>query len=259
MHVRKVQPACGWRWVVEGFRLLSMRPLAVLGMTVLFLFTLVVPTVLPVIGGFAPLLLTPGLAVGFMQAVRTVQAGRMPSPWTLYSGFTDNGGLAWRPLVILGIINAALTAAVLSLTMLADGGTLFQVASGAIDADDPALQDVSLAYAAIVFLLLYLPVQMAMWYAPIFVGWHRVPPVKALFFSLYAVWQNKAAFVVYAAGWFSVAVAVSIVLQILRAVLPPGMMPLLLSPLSLVMLGALYCSFWPSYRDVVAEDEVVAA
>jgi hypothetical protein len=257
MRVRKVQPRCGWRWVIEGFRLLGTRPLAVLGMTVLFLFTLVLPTVLPVIGGFAPLLLTPALAVGYMQAVRAVQAGRMPSPWTLYAGFTDNGGKAWRPLVILGATNVALTAAVLSLTMLADGGTLFRVASGAIESDDPALQDVSLAYAALVFLLLYLPVQMAMWYAPLFVGWHGVAPVKALFFSLVAVWQNKAAFVVYAAGWFAVAVALSIVLQLFRAVLPEGLMPLLLSPLSLAMLGALYCSFWPSYRDVIAEDDAV--
>jgi hypothetical protein len=258
MQVRKVHPAIGWRWVIEGFRLLGMRPLAVLGLTVLFLFTLIIPTVFPVIGGFAPLLLTPALAVGFMQAVKSVQAGQMPSPWTLYSGFTSHGGQGWRPLLILGAINAGLTALVLSLTMLADGGTLFRIASGAIEADDAALQDASLAYAAIVFLLLYVPVQMAMWYAPIFVGWHRIAPVKALFFSLIAVWRNKAAFFVYATGWLIVAIAVSVALQVIRALLPPGLMPLLLSPLSLVMLGSVYCSFWPSYRDVVTEDETPA-
>lgn len=257
MRVRKVPAGCGWRWVLEGFRLLAMRPVAVLGLTVLFLFTLVVPTMFPLIGGFAPLLLTPALALGFMQAVRNVQAGRMPSPWTLYAGFTEQGGQIWRPLLILGILNAALTAAVLSLTMLADGGTLFRIASGTIDPDDAALQQASLAYAALVFLLLYMPVQMAMWYAPVFVGWHRVPPVKALFFSLIAVWRNKGAFFVYATGWFVVAIAMSIALQLLRAALPAGLMPLLLSPLSLVMLGSLYCSFWPSYRDVI-DEEVVA-
>jgi hypothetical protein len=259
MYVRKVQPACGWRWVIEGFRLLGTRPLAVLGMTVLFLFTLVVPTVFPLIGGFAPLLLTPALAVGFMQAVRGIQEGRMPSPWTLYSGFTEHGGQVWRPLLILGAINAALTASVLALTAMADGGTLFRLATGALDPNDAAAQDASLAYAAIVFLLLYLPVQMAMWYAPLFVGWHRVSPPKALFFSLIAVWRNRAAFFVYMTGWFIVAIALSIVLQVLRGLLPDGMMPLVMSPASLAMLGALYCSFWPSYRDVIGIEEAPAA
>jgi hypothetical protein len=107
-----------------------------------------------------------------------------------------------------------------------------------------------------VFILLYLPVQMAMWYAPIFVGWHRVSPGKALFFSLVAVWRNKYAFVIYGLGWVVVAIALSMAVQLLRTVLPEGAMPILMSPLSLAMLGALYCSFWPSYRDVV-NDSIV--
>jgi hypothetical protein len=261
MQVQRVQPACGWRWVLEGFRLLGTRPLAILGLTVLFIFTVIVPTIVPVIGGFAPLLLTPGLAVGFMAAVRTVQAGRMPSPWILYSGFTDHGGHGWKPLLVLGSMNAGLTAGVLMLTMLADGGMLFRLAAGAMDPDDASLRQPSLAYSAILFILLYLPVQMAMWYAPVFVGWHKVTPGKALFFSLVAVWRNKRAFLVYILGWLVVAVALSIGVQVLRMAMPEGLMPILMSPLSLAMLGALYCSFWPSYRDVVIDSivEVAAA
>jgi hypothetical protein len=259
MQAYRVRPGCGWRWVLEGFRLLGTRPLAILGLTVLFLFTVIVPTVFPIIGGFAPLLITPGLAVGFMAAVRTVSGGSMPSPWVLYSGFTDKAGQGWKPLLVLGAMNAVLTGTVLMLTMLADGGTLFRLATGAMDPGDTAAQDVSLVYATAVFLLLYLPVQMAMWYAPVFVGWHGVPPAKALFFSLIAVWRNKAAFVVYGIGWLLVAVALSMVLQLLRGALPEGVMPIIMSPVSLAMLGALYCSFWPSYRDVVIDAELPAA
>lgn len=251
MQVVKVHPRYGWRWIIEGFRLLGKRPLAVLGLTVLFLFTLVVMTILPVVGGFAPLLLTPGLAVGYMQAVRKISEGGLPTPWTLYAGFLAHDRQGWKPLLVLGLINAALTALVLGISALADGGTLFRLATGAIDGDDPALQDQSLAHAALVFLLLYLPVQMAMWYAPVFVGWHGQTPVQALFFSLVAVWRNKAAFIVYMSGWFLVAVAVSLVLQLVRGLLSESLLPLLMSPISLAMFGALYCSFWPSYRDVV--------
>jgi hypothetical protein len=253
MQVSLASAALGWKWVTDGFGLLRRHPLALLGLTVLFLFTIIIPTVIPVIGGFAPLLLTPALSVGYMQAVRTAESGRMPTPWMLYDGFRAQGGRDARPLLLLGLINCVLTVAVLAITMLADGGTLFRIATGTINGDDPALAESGLLFAAIVFLLLYTPVQMAMWYAPMFVAWHRLQPVKALFYSLVGVWRNKRAFLVYMVGWFGVAVAISVAVQIVKLVLPANLMPLLLSPLSLVMLAALYCSFWPAYRDVVRD------
>ena len=253
MQVTRAPARAGWGWVAQGFALLRRRPLALLGLTVLFLFTVVLPTAIPLVGGFAPLLLTPALSVGYMQAVRATEAGRMPSPWTLYDGLRGRGGRDARPLLALGLLNCVLTVAVLAATAVVDGGTLFRIATGAIAPDDPALAESGLVFAAVVFLLLYTPVQMAMWYAPVFVAWHRLQPVRALFYSLVGVWRNRAAFTVYLLGWFGVAVALSIALQLLRPLLPAGLLPLLLSPLSLVMFAALYCSFWPSYRDVVVD------
>jgi len=253
MQVLEVPAGTGWRWMLEGFRLMRRRPLALLGMTVLFLFTIVLPTVIPVVGGFAPLVLTPALAVGFMRAVRIAEAGAMPAPWTLFSALGEGGQKGLRALLLLGAINCVLTVAVLAVSMFADGGTLFRIATGAIGNDDPALSQGSVIYAALVFLVLYTPVQMAMWYAPVFVAWHGLHPVKALFYSLFAVWRNRGAFVVYLVAWFAVAVGLSVLVQVTKAVVPPGVLPMLLSPLSLVMLCALYCSFWPTYRDVVAD------
>jgi len=71
---------------------------------VLFLFSVMLPSVLPVIGQFAPLVLTPALSVGYMQAVRTAEAGRMPSPWMLYDGLRAQKGRGERPLLLLGLI-----------------------------------------------------------------------------------------------------------------------------------------------------------
>jgi hypothetical protein len=253
MQVSRVPARTGWTWVQGGFGLLRRFPLAMLGLTVLFLLTVVVPTAIPLIGGFAPLVLTPALSVGYMQAVRIAEGGRAPVPWTLYDGLRAQGGRGARPLLLLGLINCVLTVAVLALSMVADGGTLFRMATGAISPDDPALVERGLLFAAIVFMLLYTPVQMAMWYAPVFVAWHRLSPVKALFYSLVAVWRNKAAFTVYFLGWSVVAVGLSVALQLVKPLLPSTVLALLLSPLSLCMLAALYCSFWPSYRDVITD------
>jgi len=62
MHVRQVPALSGWGWVKEGFQLMARQPMALIGLTVLFVLTIVLPTILPVIGGFAPLLLTPALS-----------------------------------------------------------------------------------------------------------------------------------------------------------------------------------------------------
>ena len=253
MQVMRAPAAVGWKWVGEGFALLRRRPLALLGLTVLFFFSLIVPSILPLVGPFAPLVLMPALSVGYMQAVRTAEGGRMPSPWSLYDPLRAKRGRGARPLLMLGLIYAGLTALSLALSALADGGTLFRAATGSLESDDPALSQGGIAFSALMFLLIYTPVQMAMWYAPMFVAWHGRDPVQAMFYSLIGVWRNKAVFVVYLLGWVAVFVGLGVAVRLLGALLPPALLPMLLSPLMLVMAAAIYCSFWPSYRDVVVD------
>ena len=253
MQVNRAPASAGWQWVVQGFRLLRRRPLPLVGLMVLFFFSIAVPTILPVIGQFASLALMPALSLGFVQAVRAVDAGRIPTPWSLYDGLRARGGRGAVPLLQLGAANCVLTVGALAASTLADGGALFRFFNGALPADDPALADTSFAFAALVFMTLYVPVQMAMWYSPMFVAWHGVPPGKALFYSWISVWRNRAAFVVYGLGWLGVAAAMSIGLRLVGTLVPAPVLPLLLSMMSLVLLAAVYCSFWPTWRDVVRE------
>lgn len=258
MQVKPLTPLLGWRWVLEGFRLMARMPLALIGLTVFFVLAIVLPSALPLIGTFAPLFLTPALSVGFMQGVRISARNERPGPLVLFEGFRSEGGKHIRSLVLLGAINCILTSAVLALSMVADGGTLFRVATGAISSNDPSLNEGSLITAALVFGALYAPVQMAMWYAPLFVVWHGQSAPKSLFFSLVAVWRNKWTFTVFLLGWFGIAVVASLAVQLLKGVVGGSIMTLLVTPLSLVMLCSLYCSFWPSYRDAVTSDESAA-
>jgi hypothetical protein len=79
---------------------------------------------------------------------------------------------------------------------------------------------------------------------------------KALFFSLAAVMRNKWPFLQFSIAWGVVALVSSLLVQVLRAALgaSPMALSIVLSPLSLIILTALYASFWPSYRDVVSDD-----
>ena len=255
MQIQSLPAATGRRWVADGFRLLRRYPVPLLALTFLYLLMLMAATIIPLVGPFAPMLLTPVLAVGVMHAVRAADQGRLPTPQMLFAGFRDAGGKAWKPLMLLGLLNVVSTLVALATASVADGGTLLKIATGQTTTDDPALHEQTLLIASMVFMLLYTPVQMALWYAPLFVAWHGIPLGKALFFSFVGILRNKGAFLQYVLGWMVVALLASLAVQLLKMIFgdAPLLISLVLSPLSLVVLTALYCSFWATYRDAVTD------
>jgi hypothetical protein len=256
MRIVPLPAFAGWRWIARGFALLRRQPIALLAITFLNLVLLSMSVLVPFVGSIAPLVLAPAFMVGLMRAIRTADEGRMPLPSMLFAGFREDGGRALRPLLLLGIANAMATMLALALAALFDGGALMQIATGSIDdADLEKLDEVSLWLAAAAFVVAYLPVQMAMWYAPLFVAWHRTPPLKSLFFSLLAVWRNRRAFLVYGLGWFGVAFAGSLVVRAVQGAFGshPLVTSMILSPLSLALITVIYCSFWPTYREPVSD------
>lgn len=258
MRIALLPALAGWRWVARGFGLLRRQPIALLAITFLNLLLLSLSVLVPFVGSIAPLVLAPALLVGLMRAVRTADEGRMPLPSMLFAAFREDGGRALRPLLLLGVVNAVATMLALALAALFDGGALMQLATGSLEeAESVEIDEGSLWLAAAVFVTAYVPVQMAMWYAPLFVAWHRTPPIKALFFSLYAVWRNRRAFVVYAIGWFAIAFAGSLVVRFVQSAFGshPFAMSMILSPLSLALITGIYCSFWPTYREPVSDPE----
>jgi len=256
MRIRVLPAVTGWRWVIDGFRLLRRQPIALLAIVFMNLLLLSVSVLIPLVGSIAPLVLTPALMVGVMHAIRATDRGEMPTPLMLLAAFRDYDGRAWRPLIVLGAANAVCTVAALALAAVADNGTLMRLATGHLGSEDAAVSEGALMTAAALFLLVYAPTQAAMWYAPLFVAWHRTPVVQSLFFSLVAAWRNRRAFVVYAIGWFAIALAASLAIRLLQLTLGPSpvVLSMLLSPLSLILITAVYCSFWSTYRDAVDSD-----
>lgn len=270
MQVRRVDAVHGARWVIGGFRLLGKKPLALLALVVFDVFLLLVPSVLPLVGPLVPTLLTPVFGVGLMVAMRATDRGGNPVPQMLFAAFGEEGGHAWRNLLVLGAISAIATMGAVALTALADGGALFGSVTG-MDGELPAgdasggdtgagtegdgtgpIALPSISPALLLFLLLLLPIQAASWYAPLFIAWHGIPVAKAIFFSFVAVWRNKAAFVVYLVAWIGAVLAMSTVASWLIVLTSsPTIRSMLLFFMSLAILTAMYGSVWLSYRDVI--------
>lgn len=258
MQVRVLPAITGWRWVASGFLLLRRQPVALLALNFLNLVLLTFSSMVPLVGTLLPMALSTVFTVGLMSGMRAADGGATPTPWMLFDGFRAAGGRAWKPLLVLGVINATATLGALALSSLADGGALLHLAAGTVAAQPsrPA-EGMEMVGAIILFLIAYTPVQTAMWYAPLFVAWHGMTVPKALFFSFVAVLRNLRAFFFYATGWFALVIGLSLLIQILVSAMGASAMLLswVLSPVSLIVLSALYCSFWATYRDVVAEDQ----
>ena len=225
-------------------------PLAWLALVFGYWMAMTVISFIPYVGVVAASVLIPAFSVGFMAASRAAE-GRLPLELSnLGAGFRDHVGAQ----IALGAVYFAAIAALLAATALADGGTLARWMSTGERPSPEVLASDEFLRALLVSAVLYVPVMMAFWFAPVLVAWHGLSAVKALFFSFFASLINWRAFLAYGAGaaivLFILPAAVALGAMLLsggtaRTVLLSAMLPFLL-----MLLPTLFASFYASYRDV---------
>ena len=250
MQALKLPARNGLRWLTEGYAIFRRNRL-LLSLAVLGYWSLMaLINSLPVVGQVATTLLIPVFSVSLMNICRVFEGQRPFVPQLLFSGFARNQ----RELLILGLIYIVASLAILGVVALVDDGALLRFVVFAEIPDEAALADNHVMYAGQLTLLLFAPLMMAYWYAPVLVAWHDLPVAKALFFSFVACLRNWRAFVVYA---LSIAVFGALLPGLLFGVF--GMLfagagellsLALVALVALVLLPTLYASFYVSYRDV---------
>jgi hypothetical protein len=249
MQLIEVPAKTGYVWFRQGIWLFRKNPLAFLTLFFAYLLAMTLISLIPVIGGVLPLVLIPGIAVGFMAACRDTIAGKPVFPTILVDGFRSYGSTVARRLLLLGCLYIVAMALVLAGSALADGGVLLRLMVNGEAMQQETLATSNLPLAILTALAFYVPVAMLFWFSPILAAWHDVPPVKAMFFSIISCWRNRGAFVVYGALWFAVAITVSLGLSTLLQALGAGDLALIvLMPASIIVTTMLYCSFYATYR-----------
>jgi hypothetical protein len=117
-------------------------------------------------------------------------------------------------------------------------------------------QDDDLAQASALTLVLFIPLAMGFWFAPILAGWHRFPALKSLFFSYFACARNFGALTVYALVLLMLATFMRIVFALLQAVAGDVLAELFALPLFLLLAAVLCASIYVSYRDIFRDDAI---
>ncbi|MDH4323983.1 MAG: BPSS1780 family membrane protein [Betaproteobacteria bacterium] len=254
MNARVVSPMQGLRWIFEGLRTFMSAPVGWFALAFGYLIISMVLSVIPVVGALSGLILYPAFTVGFMVASRA-RALRQPVELPmLFAGFRERV----PQLVILGGAYVIGIALALLGSSLADDGILLGMFTAAPAAGETRTIPAEVRNGVLLAMALYVPTFMMMFFSPLLVAWHAMPPLKSLFYSFFACLLNWRAFAAYlSVGILLMLVTANLVLILALALvgaearsnanlLLAVMAPLMLVLVWPVMMGSVYAS----YRDI---------
>jgi hypothetical protein len=256
MKLNSVPPKEGYTWIRQGIWLFKQNPLGFLMLVFMYVFAAQLAVIIPVIGVFAVLLLTPTLSVGFMTACRQAIQKERIRPM-VYLIALQSGVFIRKRMLQLGLVYAALILLLsFILSLLVDFELLLPLMTSDKAITPEALRQI---YLVLFFgAILYIPVAMLMWFSPILVAWADMSVPQALFSSWLACWTNKAAFFFYLAIWSAVLIAITLTIGMLFDALDFGQAAsFIVTPISMAGLTIMHCSFYATWKACFVEDKIV--
>lgn len=261
MQARRLSAERGTYWLLEGFRLFRRNPPLITALTLTYLLVIqVLVVLLPGVGPVLLPLLLPALTLVVANGVRLVDEGRAPGKAALLRGLAGNGPALLR----LGALQLAGAILLVLLNLLFNAGAdplaglepaPLSPNMGEISPPGAAPGAEAAALGALArMMLLALPIVLAFWFAPFLVGWDRVPPVKALFFSTVASFRNWRAFGMFGLGAIVLAGIIPGVLLILVGQIAGMALSVAFVAMRLILIflvaPVLTASVYVSYRDI---------
>ncbi|MFT4171616.1 MAG: BPSS1780 family membrane protein [Rhodocyclaceae bacterium] len=252
----RLPAARGWGWLVEGARLWRRNPRTIMLLAPCYWLLALVTFGIPVIGPILGMLLMLPMQIWIYLLCRAV----------------DQNGANRRPrkvrIHVKGLLKLWVVTVVVSIALgwLADllsnalfAGLPANIGTIGESGDMEAVRQIATEYSGailgrgVLFLLIGpLPLQMALWFAPVLVGLCEVPPVKAMVFSIIACWRNMWAF-----GLFGIVTIIGLVIVanvLAVAAVISQALAVVLSILALMMcLSIMLCSVYISVRDVFGD------
>lgn len=243
MEIRTAAAGRGWEWIVEGFRIFRKQPLTWITLVMVMVVIWFASLLIPVIGPLAINLVSPVFFAGLMLACKTTDEDGEPEFSQLFAAFKTHAS----PLITVGGVYLVGNIVAVAVVFAVAGGTALPTLMGkaAIDPEAVLAAARGLMLGMVVGMAVFIPVLMAVWFAPLLIVFHDRPPVEAMKMSYTASLRNTMPLLIYG-------VAV-LVLGLIASI------PLMLG--LIVLLPVLACSIYASYKDIfpVAPAAPVAA
>lgn len=96
-----------WQWIVSGWRTFKKKPVMLVVFTLMYIVSLYVLNLVPMIGALVAALLSPVLIGGFLLGVRDAEAGHELKPGQIFTAFQEAPKLI--QLALLGLVPLAMT------------------------------------------------------------------------------------------------------------------------------------------------------
>lgn len=247
MHLKQANPKDGYVWVRQGFWLFKQNPFTFLMLVFLYVLIVQLSMFVPIVGILAVMVLTPALSLGFMSACKKVIRKEIVRPSIYLSAFREYGPQTRTRIIKLGLIYAGL---IFTLSVIASQFVDFQKLIPLVT--DQKVSNTAMVrelYGAIIIGgILYLPIAMLMWFAPMLVCWEDMPIAKSIFGSWIACWMNRGAFFVYLIIWVTILIVTPLFLEFVFDSLNLGdYATFLITPFSMGAITIFYCSFYASW------------
>ncbi len=256
MKLNYVAPKEGYTWIRQGIWLFKQNPLGFLMLVFMYVFAAQLAVIIPVIGVFAVLLLTPTLSVGFMTACRQAIQKERIKP-SVYIVALKSGQMIRKRILQLGLVYAAMIVLLsFILSLLVD----FELLLPLMTTDKPITPEALRQVYLVLFFgaMLYVPVAMLMWFSPVLVAWEDMSVPQALFSSALACWSNKVAFFLYLSIWSAILIAIPLTIgMIFDAVNLGQVASYIIAPISMAGLTVMHCSFYATWKACFTDNEVV--
>jgi hypothetical protein len=256
MKLNYVAPKEGYTWIRQGIWLFKQNPLGFLMLVFMYVFAAQLAVIIPVIGVFAVLLLTPTLSVGFMTACRQAIQKERIKP-SVYIAALKSSPIVRKRILQLGLVYAAMIVLLsFILSLLVD----FELLLPLMTSDKPITPEALRQVYLVLFFgaMLYVPVAMLMWFSPVLVAWEDMSVPQALFSSALACWSNKSAFFLYLSIWSAILIAIPLTIGMVFDAINLGQVAsYIIAPISMAGLTVMHCSFYATWKACFTDNEVV--
>jgi hypothetical protein len=245
MKLNIVPAGTGIQWVKLGITTFLKQPLGLTGLFFMYWAAAFLLLVLPLVGPVLALATMPMATLGMMVAAQEAAEGRFPMPKAMAALFRA-GRQRLLAMGLLGLIYAALLMAVVALVPLIVDVSGLRTVTPETMTPEIAAQFLSAMSAGA---LLYLPVSLMFWHTPALVYWHRVSPVKSIFFSVVACLRNGKALLLFGVGWAAVVFGALMVMATLSLVTGQMVAAFAMQPLVLMISAMFSTSLYFTFRD----------
>lgn len=249
--------SAGFNWILNGWKLFKAQPMQMFMWSIFIGFLINLSYVLLIIGQIVLFVVTPILTFLTLCACKRIANGEKLSLGTWFEPLKDNKEIR-KNLLKIGFIYLIFCLAAAFFSSLPYVGEINQIFDNAI-ADQGHVDDKLLASAIkkplITFGVLYVLVSALFWHAPALIGWHKIPIKQAMFYSMIACWRNKFPFLAYGVSWGAMFYCLHMVaLTLASSGMNLSLAQMILTPLNLIMVAVLYCSFYPAYKSVFGDN-----